>query len=95
MRYRKPFDLAQRQKAIAAFRSMRRNYKLLRRVYAPADRIERSLLRDYRDLIVAFRQTLDRPDRLVDADTLNDLDTAATKAFVQYLDRKIRLGGAW
>lgn len=93
MRYRKPFDLAQRQKAIARFRSFHHNYRVLRKLYSPATRQQKAILREYRQLLGAFRDALIQPDAYVAVDALNDLDTKLAAVFIQYMTEKLSLRG--
>jgi hypothetical protein len=93
MRYRKPFDLAQRQLAITQFRSLRHNYNILRRFYSPSGANEKAVLRQYRQLIEQFRDELRKFDKDVAPDRLNGLGTKLAAAFIQYMTLKMQGGG--
>jgi hypothetical protein len=90
MRYRKPFTPDQRRNAAKVYRSYRENYKRLRVAYAPQDRAQRTLLRDYRDIIREFGEEVAKPVRAVDADLLNLLERQAFVTLASYFAKRMK-----
>jgi hypothetical protein len=93
MRYRKPFTPEQRRDAQAKYLSYRRNVRLLGRIYAPSTTAQRSMLRDYQDIVHEFGLELRKLVGQVDVVLLNRLDEKAAATYLEYMASKMKGAG--
>jgi|GEM_PF-5698355 len=89
MRYRKPFDLMQRQDAITAFRGLKNHYRALRHSFRPVGSAQRQVLRRYRMLIESFGSELEQSDARVRPERLNSFLVSGVAAVAKYYELRI------
>lgn len=84
MAYRKPFTNEQPKEATHAFRSLKKNFSVLRRFYRPVTEKQRSVFAEYRVAIVDIATELEKPNASVDVAALTRADAAARWLAVEY-----------
>lgn len=84
MRYRKPFTLAQRQKAIAACRSFGTQLKTIQSQFRPVTEEQRTLVRELRKTAKDLVDALRVPDAKVDVARVSELIERADYLGLQY-----------
>jgi hypothetical protein len=89
MSYHSPLDDAQYDRAIRSHALMRANLRELRRAHAPRSSEETVLLEAYRNAIQEFGRELLRSRGTIRPVRLNELNDAATSAYVVYLASRV------
>jgi hypothetical protein len=84
MRYHKPFTPEQRQDAIQVYRSLRAAFDTMRFEFPPSNRIQRRLVREYRQAVHDFARALSEKDAKVDAGHLNLIKARAESLCLDY-----------
>ena len=92
--FTQPFTIAQRQKATAILRSMKKTHSDMRRRYRAGDRRQRDLAREFRVVASDFADTLRAKDARVNVKRLNALLARSNAVAIEYIVRQIGLPGS-
>ncbi len=85
MRYHKPFNLAQRQQAIATYRSFRATIRLIAFEFPPLNHEQRRLFAEIKEAVRDFGNTLAAKDAKVDVARLNASLGRADEVSLRYV----------